>query len=116
MDITRAKELVYALAEGIDPFTGEVLPSDHICNNADVVRAFYALLQKEPVKRKENSYENSGKRWTKEDDELLKQLFEQGIKINELQKRFMRTRGSIQSRLAKLGLIEEESFSVRYRH
>ena len=106
MDITRAKEIVSALAEGIDPITGEVLPAEHLCNNADVVRAFYALLQQDNIAKKGKTYENAGKKWTKEDDDLLKQLFEQGMKVSELQKRFIRSRGSIQSRLAKIGLIE----------
>ena len=107
MDITKAKEIVSALAEGIDPFTGEVLPENHICNNVDVVRAFYTLIQNGEVKSKPKTFENSGKRWSKEDDELLVQLFEQGLKTSELQKHFMRSYGSIQSRLAKLGLIDE---------
>ena len=37
--------IVSALAEGIDPITGELLPGNHVCNNADVVRALYTLLQ-----------------------------------------------------------------------
>ena len=106
MDISKAKEIVGALAEGIDPITGEILPADHLCNNVDVVRAFYALLQGNDEK-KEKTYENSGKKWTDEDDELLRQLYEQGAKISEIQRKFMRSRGSIQSRLAKLGLVDE---------
>ena len=39
MDINRAKEIVAALAEGIDPTTGEILPEDCVCNKGDVVRA-----------------------------------------------------------------------------
>ena len=46
MDINRAKEIVSILAEGIDPLTGEVFPANHVCNQAEVVRAFYALLKK----------------------------------------------------------------------
>ena len=112
MDISRAKEIVGALAEGIDPITGEVLPAGHLCNNADVVRAFYTLLQVND-KKKEKPYENSGKKWTAEEDEQLKQLFEKGIKIVELQKTFMRSRGSIKSRLSKLGLIDEVFITYR---
>ena len=44
MDINRAKEIVSALAEGIDPTTGEILPEDSVCNKGEVVRAFYAIL------------------------------------------------------------------------
>ncbi len=110
MDITRAKEIISALAEGVDPVTGEVLPVDHVCNNGDVVRALYTLLQAGEIKNKSKSYENSGKKWSEEDDALLRQLFNQGVKIVEIQKRFMRSRGSIEARLAKLGLIEDSYF------
>ncbi len=107
MDITKAKEIILALADGVDPITGEVLPADHVCNNAEVVRAFYTLLQQKNTEKREKIYENSGKRWTQEDDKMLKQLFGQGVTKSELQKRFMRSRGSIHSRLIRLGLIEE---------
>lgn len=107
MDITRAKEIVSTLAEGVDPTTGEILPTDHVCNNVEVVRAFYALLQQEMPASKKKMPENSGKKWTEEDDELLKELFERGMKRSQLQKTFMRSRASIEARLVKLGLIEE---------
>ena len=110
MDIKKAREIVSALAEGIDPITGELLPGNHVCNNADVVRALYTLLQTNECKNKVKSYENSGKKWSEEDDTLLRQLFNQGVKISEIQKRFMRSRGSIEARLAKLGLIENSYF------
>ncbi|MBR2180353.1 MAG: hypothetical protein IJ949_00525 [Oscillospiraceae bacterium] len=107
MDITRAKEIVSTLAEGVDPTTGEILPTDHVCNNVEVVRAFYALLQQEMPASKKKMPENSGKKCTEEDDELLKELFERGMKRSQLQKTFMRSRASIEARLVKLGLIEE---------
>lgn len=44
MDIKRAKEIISALAEGIDPTTGELLPEESVCNKGEVVRAFYAIL------------------------------------------------------------------------
>lgn len=109
MDITRAKEIISILAEGIDPTTGEVLQPEHVCNNAEVVRAFYTILKQENTEKKRKTYENAGKKWTKEDDELLKQLFVQGVKLSELQSRFDRSRGSIQSRLSKLGLIYNQN-------
>ncbi len=107
MDIIRAKEIVSTLAQGIDPFTGEMLPEDHICNNVEVVRAFFTLINSENIVDKTKKYENSGKKWSEEDDKLLKELFENGVKKSELQKQFMRSSGSITARLVKLGLIEE---------
>ena len=60
MDINRAKEIVAALAEGIDPTTGEILPEDSVCNKGEVVRAFYAILNvcgKDKETKKENKKE-----------------------------------------------------------
>lgn len=55
MDISRAKEIVSALAEGIDPTTGEILPEDSVYNKAEIVRALYAVLnacdQRETAKK-----------------------------------------------------------------
>lgn len=44
MTIDRAKEIIVALAEGIDPIIGEILSEDNVCNKGEVVRAFYAIL------------------------------------------------------------------------
>ena len=55
MDINRAKEILSALAEGVDPTTGEILPENSVCNKGEVVRALYAVLnacgQKDIVKK-----------------------------------------------------------------
>ena len=102
MDIKRAKELLSKLAEGIDPITGEVLPDDHICNNAEIIRALYTLLNATEAVR--NKPENAGKPWTAEDDKELERLYGEGVKISELKGRFKRSRTSIEARLDKLGL------------
>ena len=60
MDINRAKEIISALAEGVDPTTGEILPEDSVCNKGEVVRALYAILNacgKNKDIRKANSKE-----------------------------------------------------------
>ena len=45
MDLQRAKELLSGLADGVDPLTGEVLPEDHVCNKAEIIRAFHCVLK-----------------------------------------------------------------------
>lgn len=44
MEANRAIDIISALAEGIDPTTGEILPEDSVCNKGEVVRALYAIL------------------------------------------------------------------------
>ena len=115
MDIVVAKEIISALADGINPITGEVLPADSVCNNADVVRAFYAVLNNiDPIVKKKVSQENAGKPWTKEDDELLEKMFKEGARKKDMQECFKRSSGSINARLARLGLIDEKYNYWRY--
>lgn len=72
MDLERARQIISVLAEGIDPITGEMLPEDHVCNQAGVIRAMYALLgTAQSVSTKgtpEEMPKNAGKPWTSEND------------------------------------------------
>ena len=108
MDITKAKEIISALAEGVDPTTGEVLPDSNVCNKGEIVRAFYAILNHLNEKTDKKSLPaNAGKPWTNEDDAKLRTCFESGMSTKELCVKFGRTSGSISSRLARLGLNKD---------
>lgn len=107
MDIERAKEILGYLADGIDPFTGVLLDEDSICNQADVVRAFHAIQSELDRKSSKNLPENNGKPWTDELDKELAEMFDAGINEKALREHFNRTRGSINSRLKKLGKIDD---------
>ena len=106
MDTTRAREIIAALAEGVDPTTGEVLPHDHVCNKGEVVRALYVALDTMTVKPKRNQPENAGKPWTKDDENLLINLYQSGASKQDLCTTFQRTATSIAARLVHLGIIE----------
>ena len=114
MDIKRAKEILSALAEGIDPTTGEVLPDDSVCNKGDVVRAFYAVLETLDKKPKKNMPENAGKCWTDADDKKLCEMFDAGMSKKDICNTFKRTTTGIASRLVRLGKIKERD-EFRYR-
>ena len=107
MDITKAKEIVSALAEGVDPTTGEVLPENSVCNKGEIVRAFYAILnhldEKQP---KKNSPANAGKPWAKEDEDLLVSLYHAGTSKRDICKTLQRTESGVAARLVHLGIIE----------
>ena len=68
MDIERAKELLSALADGVDPLTGEVLDRDNVCNKPEIIRALhmavYELDKCEKKTVKKHLPENAGKPWT----------------------------------------------------
>ena len=44
MDISKAKEIISALAEGIDPTTGEVLPELPLCERLAVMKREIELM------------------------------------------------------------------------
>ena len=103
--------IIEALASGIDPTTGELLPEDHVCNNVEVVRALYSLMQAVDVSKSKNNKdkpENAGKPWTERDDKMLCEMFEKNVAIKDMSEYFKRTKGSIASRLVKLGKIKSQ--------
>lgn len=106
MDTTRAREIIAALAEGVDPTTGEVLPHDHVCNKGEVVRALYVALDTMTAKSKRNQPENAGKPWTAEDEYLLKELYESGSPKKEICQALKRSVTSVAARLVHMGLID----------
>lgn len=106
MDINRAKEIIEALAEGIDPTTGELLSEDNVCNKGEVVRAFYSVLETLDKKRKKSLPENAGKPWTREDEELLKEMYANGSSKPEICRTLKRTVTGVAARLVRLGIID----------
>lgn len=65
--------VILALAEGVDPLTGEVLPSDHLLQNPQIVRALFrasrALEDRDKAARRSASApERAGEPWTDEED------------------------------------------------
>ena len=109
MDITRAKEIVEILADGINPTTGEVLPDSDSCNQAEVVRALHTVLKALDVsqqKSRQPKTENAGKPWTESDDRKLCEMYDAGYSKRELCEHFKRSSGAIDSRLVKLGKLQ----------
>src|SRR5262245_18103810 len=110
MNILEALEIVGALADGCDPFTGQPLAVDHLCQQPQVVRALYVVVER--VRRTEMStrltgsrLQNAGKPWTAaEEAELIKE-FEAGAKISQLADKHGRTRQAIHGRLYRLGKV-----------
>ena len=107
MDIARAKEIVSALAEGVDPTTGEILPDNSVCNKGDVVRALYTVLTcLNEEKPKKNMPQNAGKPWSEKDESLLIELYRSDAPKKDICNTLQRTATSIAARLVRLGIIE----------
>lgn len=116
MDILQAKEIIKSLADGVNPLTGEVISKYDVCNQVEIVRALYCVLNAlddEETKPKKNLPENAGKPWTSDEDSVLTGEFKTGLKPSEIAVLHKRTQGSIQSHLVRLGLIENSHLAER---
>ena len=75
----------------------------------DIEKRFNKEQQKRKSKYKGKSKNiNHGKPWDTEQEKELFDLFSKGKEIKEIAEIFGRTRGSIRSRLVKMGLLEEK--------
>jgi hypothetical protein len=102
MQLDAALPIVRALADGVNPVTGEAYPENSPYAEPRALRALYSavdLMQKEVEreKRKERLPANFGKPWTE---------FDNGSTVPEMARKHMRTHSSIRLRLEKLGKIQ----------
>lgn len=119
MDTKRAIEIIKVLADGTDPYTGEILRNDSPYQNPETVRALFHALKGLKIldsrdKRAQALPANAGKAWSEEEDQQLINNFEAGVTIKDLSTQHQRTQGAIQSRLVKLGKIEDSSSQLRH--
>ena len=108
MDDTKALEIMRKLADGVNPFTGEVFSQDSPYQNADMVRALHKAIDimdgaLKRLHRAKKLPERAGKPWDKTESDLLIQRFDEGLPITKLAREHKRTCGAIQSQLSKLG-------------
>jgi len=111
MQIDAALPIVQALADGVNPVTGEAYPDQSPYAEPRTLRALYSavdLMQKEieREKRRERLPANFGKPWTPEEDQAAISEYDSGLTLPEMARRHLRTQSSIRLRLEKLGKIE----------
>ena len=102
--------ILEALADGVDPFTGDELPHESIYQHAKVLRALQVGIK---ALKKQNQKEQkqaklpgkAGKPWTDEEEKRLLDAFDEGTTPKQLAEIHGRTLGAIQSRLTKKGRI-----------
>ena len=109
MDEAKALGIVAALADGINPLTGEVFTEDSPYQSPDVVRALFlarsALEGSRRIRSRNTLPANSGKPWTAEEDTQLLTQFDRGLAVAELAREHERTAAGIQARLEKHGRL-----------
>ena len=110
MQLESALPIVRALADGVNPVTGEAYPETSPYAEPRTLRALFSavdLMSKEVEreKRRERLPANFGKPWTEGEDNALTIAFENGIALPDLARKHARTHSSIRLRLEKLGKI-----------
>jgi hypothetical protein len=111
MHLDAALPIVRALADGVNPVTGEAYPEASPYAEPRTLRALFSavdLMQREVEreKRRERLPANFGKPWTEAEDTSLTGEFDSSVTLSEIARRHARTQSSIRLRLEKLGKIE----------
>ena len=114
MEIEEALKIVRALADGVDPHTGQVCPTDAIVRNPQVVIALHRAIgameaQAEREKAKQAQPGNAYRWWSKAEDQQVCEELRQGLDFKEIARKHHRTVASIAARLIKLGKIAPKS-------
>jgi hypothetical protein len=120
MEQARALSILKALADGVDPATGEQFPTDSPYQHPDTIRALFWAVQAisgAPARSQQQAAGapiNSGKPWSEEEEAHLGKAFDAGRTIDELAQTHKRSRWAIEARLAKLGKIPEPPAGMRF--
>ena len=110
MHLDTALPIVRALADGVNPVTGEQYPQDSPYAEPRALRALFSavdLMQREVdrERRRERLPANFGKPWGEAEDRAIALEFDSGATISDLARRHSRTQSSIRLRLEKLGKL-----------
>jgi hypothetical protein len=138
MDETKTVAILSALANGVNPLTGEIFGADSPYQQTEVVRALFAALdrfksgepsqpsptprasskptQKTTQKPRPDAPSNVGKPWTEEEDRRLLAEFDSGRKPTELAREFGRTLAGIEARLERHGKLSPKERTTANRY
>lgn len=105
-----AINIIQTIVNGINPLSDEPLAAKHLCLESDIQRALQTAIpalenQIKAEARRAKLPANAGTPWTNEEDQQLADAFDNGDSVALLIEKHQRTRGSINSRLLKLGKI-----------
>jgi hypothetical protein len=111
MEIVEALKIMRALADGVNPESGEVLVADSIYQNPQNVRALHRAVSaleyaEEREKNKRLLPQNAGRSWSREEEQHVCDELRNGINFQEIARMHNRFIGSIVARLVRLGKIE----------
>ncbi|PYD36707.1 hypothetical protein CT690_23460 [Serratia plymuthica] len=101
----KTQAMLRALANGINPETGELLGTASMTGSPEAIRLLFALAEGRPAK--------SHFPWAEEEKQRLQESYAEGGTLEALSSEFERTTWAIAVQLQKLGLITEQQ-AARY--
>lgn len=116
----RARQILLAIAHGVDPLTGAEIERTTVLHHADVLRALLAgaaALEHMAARAQRRSHlpDNVGRPWTSEEEQKLITAFKSGETPANLAAIHSRTLRAIEARLERLGLLTSEQRTTRDR-
>jgi len=114
METPEVIKTIQALANGIDPVTGELFPDTSPYNHPTIIRAlFHSLKALERLSKREKRQrslpKNAGKPWSEQEDRLLVEAFDSCAPLKQIAVNHCRTKGAIAARLVRLGKVSGRS-------
>jgi hypothetical protein len=122
MDETKTVAILSALANGVNPLTGEIFSADSPYQQPEVVRALFAALEhfkqveKPKPKQRTDTPSNVGKPWSDDEDRRLLADFDRGRKPSELARDLGRTLAGIEARLERHGKLSARERTTANRY
>ncbi|MDY6944151.1 MAG: hypothetical protein SXG53_00410 [Pseudomonadota bacterium] len=123
MDDNRALAIVSALANGVNPRTGEMFDADSPYQSADVIRALYVAVRALEMSNRSKVRgsrarmpANAGKQWSEQEDRELLERFDEGQSVAQLAQAHDRTIAGIQARLERSGRLQGQGVQWRGRN
>ena len=113
----RARQILQALVQGVDPLSGAELPAGTILQEADILRALLAgiaALEQTAARaqRRAQLPGNVGRSWSGDEETALVAAFKSGDSLPDIAARHGRTVRAIEARLERLGLLTAEQRST----
>lgn len=113
MKESRARQILQALVQGVDPLTGEELAPGTVLQHADVLRALLAGVDAlgqmaARAQRRAQLPGNVGHAWSSGEEQALLEEFQRGDTIAVIAAGHGRTLRAIEARLERLGLLTPE--------
>ena len=119
--LQRAREILEALQQGIDPIDKCELPKTSILNNIEVNRAIGTAVMavdhmNNRMQRRSQLPSNVGRSWSRDEQNSIIEAFQSGEPVKSIAARQGRTVRAIEARLQGLGLLKEADRTTEDRY